>query len=745
MNMKRIFAINLLLIFAIASLSSSTDAAVVDDMPDIPSLIGYAPNRIVVKFDPLVRQKMDKGAFSRGRTGILALDQVGVRHGVSRIRSQFPGAKKKIYKGRVIDLAGWHKVKFSGKVDVMAAVKEYKAMPGVIDAQPVSIHAVYQDPNDQFYDTLYNSDGISQWHLPKINAPQAWDIEAGNPNIIVAILDTGVRHFQKDLGGVNASYNSPTEVDGNMWVNWAEKGGIAGVDDDNNGYIDDWIGWDFIETTDDSMFLYCYPEDFLALGEEGEDCGVEDNDPRDFHGHGTHCAGNVSAMNNNGEAVASVAGGWGDGGLIQSGDGVKVMSLRIGWSAIYLGLVEVGVVAMDYAAEALYYASNNGATIASCSWGSENTGGIQDAIDYFLASGGLIFKAAGNDGIDNADYMAGREDVITVAATDHNDCKAEFSNYGTWVDISAPGVEIWSLFHFHYDPPQDYVTAMDGTSMSTPLAAGVAALIWSQNPGWSAEQVKQTLYDTADEIDSLACNSSYAGKLGAGRINAYQAVLAEPSSPPVAEFTATPTSGNTPLIVSFTDQSTGTIDSYSWDFGDGGTSNQQNPSHTYLAAETYAVSLSVQGPHGVDTETKMNFVNVTTTQPEVRVESLYTGRYETTGKGRNKTTSFAQVSSFNQGDEVVIRAYVTDTTGQHLRNAVVDIAITGPEITNLITEPSDGNGEAEAKWKTSAPKGKKKRQVGSTSSGTYTATVTNVTASGYTWDGAGTSTTFHIQ
>jgi len=748
MGIKRIFAINLVLLFAIASLSFGADVAVVDEeRPDIPSFVGYVPNRIVVKLDPSIIRMMDKGALPHGRMGIPAFDRVGTGLGVKSIRPQFPGAQRRIYKGRAIDLAGWHRVKFAGKVDVLAVVEEYKAIPGVIDAQPVSIHTVYKDPNDQFYDTQFNTDGISQWHLPKIMAPEAWDIETGKSNITVAILDTGVRYFQKDLGGVDADLSNPTAVDGNMWVNWAEKNGTAGEDDDGNGYVDDWVGWDFVETAYDYPFysIYCYPNDFPFIGDEGEDCGVADNDPRDFNGHGTHCAGSVSAMNNNGEAVASVAGGWGNGSLEQSGNGVKVMSLRIGWSAIYdfwpFGIFEVGLVAMDYAAQALYYAANNGARIASCSWGSENTGGIEDAINYFLASGGLIFKAAGNDGSEAADYMAGREDVITVAATDHYDCKADFSNYGAWVDVSAPGVEIWSLFHWHYDPVPDYVTAMDGTSMSAPLAAGVAALIWSKNPGWSTEQVTQILYENADEIDSLDCNSTYAGKLGAGRINAYQAVYAEPSFPPVAEFTATPTSGDAPLAVDFTDLSTGAISHCLWDFGDGETSVDQSPSHTYTNVGTYTVSLTVSGSDGNDTETKTDFINVTERQAEVGVQKLETGKYETTGKGRNKTTEFILTTSFKAGDEVMIRATVVDASAGPLANVTVDIEISGPETTSLTSELSNNDGVAEAKWKTSP---QRKKRSG-TAPGFYTATVTNVTADGYAWDEVPMSTPFEIQ
>ncbi|MHA1940006.1 MAG: S8 family serine peptidase, partial [Candidatus Thorarchaeota archaeon] len=464
--MKRILVMTLLLLLITASTNLAVEVPTRDvEKPNVPSFLGYAENRIVVKFDPSVIRMMDKANLIHGRTGIPDLDQVGTRHGVASIRPQFPGARRKTYKGRVIDLAGWHKIRFHGKVDALDVVERYKRIPGVIDAQPVGIHTVYKTPNDPDYP--------SQWHLPKIQAPEAWDFETGNPDIVVAILDTGVRYFHKDLGGANASYSQdfdPANVDGNIWVNEDEVNG-DGIDNDSNGFVDDKIGWDFVQSTADPFFI-CHSD---------EDCIGADNDPRDFNGHGTHCAGIVAAMNNNSEAVASVAGGWGNGLPESSGNGVKVMPLRIGWTALYFGLIEVGVVAMDYAAEAMYYAADNGARIASCSWGSENTGGIGAAIDYFLASGGLVFKAAGNDGTSTADYMGSRTDVINVAATDRIDCKASFSNYGAWVDISAPGVDINSLFHDYNDPTNDTVTSLNGTSMATPLAASVAALIWSQN------------------------------------------------------------------------------------------------------------------------------------------------------------------------------------------------------------------------------------------------------------------------
>jgi subtilisin family serine protease len=198
---------------------------------------------------------------------------------------------------------------------------------------------------------------------------------------------------------------------------------------------------------------------------------------------------------------------------------------------------------MDLVAEALVYAANNGARIASCSFESSNSGGVGVAIDYFVANGGLIVKAANNDGNQTADYMCGRSDVISVASTGPDDCVVSWSNYGAWVDISAPGEGIYSLYHDHDDPQNDYVAAFDGTSTSAPLVAGVAALIWSRHPQWTATQVEEQLYNSADDIYGLSCNTSYVGKLGAGRINAFNAVNTNGAATGVGDRSVQPHDG----------------------------------------------------------------------------------------------------------------------------------------------------------------------------------------------------------
>jgi len=494
---------------------------------------GWLPGHLVVRLDSLLMVIIDKTAAARtGLTGIERLDQLGRQLQVKSLVQQFPLARKCYYQDRLIDLSGWFRVTFNNLIAVENVRDLYARIPGVSEVQPIGIHSVDRIPNDGFF--------TQQWHLRQsadhdIDAPEAWDYYTGNPEIIVGVLDSGVRYYHKDLGGATASYNSPLNSRGNMWINAGElTGGVGnGIDDDGNDYIDDWIGWDFVTgVTGGGGYLLV----------SGEDYNTPDNNPSDFNGHGTHCAGNVSAINNNGYATAAAAGGWGNGTQQINANGVRVMALRIGYSMTYRGQ-EYGFVQMDFAAQALQYAADNGARIVSCSWGSSNSGGIAAAIDYFLAAGGLIFKAAGNDGNSTADYICNRGDanIISVAATDSNDLKASFSNYGTWVDISAPGVDILSSYHVHSDPQNDYVATISGTSMSTPITASAAALIWSANPSLSTELVRQILFNGAENIDAL--NPSYAGLLGVGRVNAFRP-LQDPSLPVELEtFTARHDSG----------------------------------------------------------------------------------------------------------------------------------------------------------------------------------------------------------
>lgn len=465
-------------------------------------------DEFIIQFAPHVIASLELfNLGGDGRTGLEDIDALCATHGVSKFRSLFSATTPKALVGVALpDLSGFTVITIDlNQTSLDAAMRAFSNDASVIHVEPIGMHPIYAISNDTNFST--------QWHLNQtsdkdIDAPEAWDIQNGDPSQIVAVLDTGVRYYHRDLGGANASSTNPTATDGNIWINTAEKNGTAGVDDDSNGFVDDWVGYDFVS----AAIATCYT---------GEDCTTADNDPRDFNGHGTHCAGIVGALNNNGYAVASPAGGFGNGTLVATGDGARVMCLRVGHSSLSGGS-EVGYVRMDYCASALQYAANNGARIATCSWGSSNTGGIAAACDYFIAAGGLIFKAAGNSNNSTADYMCARTDVYSVAATDSSDVRASFSSYGTWVDIAAPGVNIYSTYHNHAVPASDYVASMSGTSMATPLVAGVAANLWSHFPTWTRAQVWDRLRTTTESIDAL--NPSFAGQLGSGRVNLHRAL-----------------------------------------------------------------------------------------------------------------------------------------------------------------------------------------------------------------------------
>jgi subtilisin family serine protease len=404
------------------------------------------------------------------------------------------------------DLSGYMALTIDlARTTLADAITEFAVDPNVLSVEPVNTEPVYGVPNDPSFP--------SQWSLAAtsdkdIDAPEAFVISTGQSNITVAVLDTGVRYFHRDLGGLTASLGNPEFTRGNMAVNMAERNGTPGVDDDLNGYIDDWIGWDFLSDP--------------APAWPGEDAGDEDNDPRDFNGHGTHCAGIIGAMNNNGYGVASPAGGWNSGSESVVGNGVRILPLRVGYSGVDAQNNETGRIVMLSAAEALYYAANNHARIASLSFGSSNSAGFASAVNYFLAAGGIIFHAAGNNNDSVADYLDSRTDVFNVAALDANDAKASFSTFGPFVDISAPGVGIVSTYHDHANPATDTVASLSGTSMATPLVAGIAANVWSHYPWMTAAQVWSDLVSTADKID--AANPNFAGMLGAGRVNLRRAL-----------------------------------------------------------------------------------------------------------------------------------------------------------------------------------------------------------------------------
>ncbi len=337
----------------------------------------------------------------------------------------------------------------------------------------------------------------------------AWNLSKGNPDVIVAVIDQGVKFDHEDLKA-------------NMWVNGGEIPG-NGIDDDGNGYIDDIYGFNFIDnsgiiTTSSTL------------------------------SHGTHVAGTIAAVNNNGIGVNGIAGGSG------KGDGVKIMSLQS------LGSSDSGNsgAGIGGTVRAMKYAADNGAVICQNSWGynqklSWNTwtrssfGALRRAMDYFIKyagvdengnqsgpmKGGIIIFAAGNEAVGYDSYPAADENVISVAAHSYAGDAAIYTNYGSWIDISAPGGDTYvdSRYGGVYSTlvGEDGGSAygyMQGTSMACPHVSGACALAVSyyygaeKRQGLTPDKLKAALLSSAAPF-SGSLSSAYEGKMGVGKLDTY--------------------------------------------------------------------------------------------------------------------------------------------------------------------------------------------------------------------------------
>jgi thermitase len=309
--------------------------------------------------------------------------------------------------------------------------------------------ASYVEPNMKVQVQLVPNDPYwsLQWGPQKIEADSAWDTTVGNSSILVAVVDTGIDYNHPDLA---ANY-MPFGYD---WVNM-------------------------------------------------------DPDPLDDCGHGTHCAGIIAAVLNNGLGIAGIAQ-------------VRIMAEKVldAWGSGY----------WDWIANGIIDATNHGAKIISMSLGGYGDSELlHDAVRYAYDSGVLVVAAAANDNTDMKSYPAAYDEVIAVAATDQYDEKASFSNWGDWIELAAPGVNIYSTM------PTYYVTLnsmgyfmnydyLSGTSMACPHVAGVAALVWSRYPDKTRDWVRMWLRYTADDLGDPGFDTFY----GYGRVNARKAVELSP-------------------------------------------------------------------------------------------------------------------------------------------------------------------------------------------------------------------------
>jgi serine protease len=404
---------------------------------------------LIVKLKPEYRQ------FSRvNSVAVPSLNRVLNTIGAISINKKFPSkqqpaAERNSFGQKLVDLSLIYEIKYSSNQSVEKIVNSILRTGVVAYAEPKYLPRLCYTPNDPNL-------GL-QYYLTKIQAQAAWDISKGDTNVVIGITDTGTDINHPDLEpNIKYNYNDP----------------IDGIDNDADGYVDNFRGWDL---------------------------GENDNNPNvNASTHGSHVSGCAAATSDNAIGVAS------------PGFNCKFLAVKI---ADATG-------ALTEAYEGITYAADAGCQIINCSWGGGGGGSFgQDVIDYAtINKNALVVAAAGNDNNEIAFFPASYNYVLSVGSTTNSDAKSSFSNYGAFLDVCAPGSNIYTAMS---DNTYGY---MSGTSMASPITAGCAAVVLSQNPTFNALQIGEQLRVTSDNIYTVPSNGVYQNKLGKGRVNLFRAL-----------------------------------------------------------------------------------------------------------------------------------------------------------------------------------------------------------------------------
>jgi subtilisin family serine protease len=426
----------------------------------------YAPGRTIIQFKPELRSALHSRIYETGKIGNPAFDTTASRFGFYRVerllRDPNLPADVQPYGLDLIYVAY-----FPESVPVEEVNQTLGHLPTVESAEPDLKLEPCRTPNDSIYP--------QETHLTQINAASAWDITIGDTTTIIADPDIGVWWMHEDIQP-NLWINEKEDINHNGRFDTTDAGSggdLNGIDDDDNGYVDDVIGWNFGNNTNNP---------FRTQGS----------------GHGTATWGIASAATDNHLGIASLA-----------------------WHCRGMGLCIAdaqGYIYTSYAQGALYYALAKGACVASMSWGSYSTmGSFYNVLKYCHDHGMQLCGGAGNDHKDTPFYPAAYDIVIGVGGTDTNGKPWSSTNFGTWIDVCSPAVNVWTTSQGGgYGPTS-------ATSFCTPIVAGLAALVRSANPRLKASQRDSIIFATCTPISDTLYDQ---GKLGNGQINAGAAVAA---------------------------------------------------------------------------------------------------------------------------------------------------------------------------------------------------------------------------
>ncbi len=577
--MKKVYW-TLVAIFVVAALGGCVnDPTEMENVPDMSAgsrkILTSAEaeaGELLVKFSKESIAAVEAGVTrsESTRTGIQPFDAALKEISAVSVERVIPVVEQHEADARASGLHRWYRVRFNDQVSLDEAARKLAAVEDVevvqydgyvarnfTEMSAVPYNNVWSSDRDQintrsgetpkFNDPMLNK----QWHYKNtgdetlvspikegcdINVEPAWEFCTGDPSIIVAVMDEGVMYKHEDLAA-------------NMWVNQAELNGQKGVDDDGNGYVDDVYGYNFVKDQGDITWT----------------------DPEDS-GHGTHVAGTISAVNNNGIGVCGIAGGSGNN------DGVKIMSIQI-FAGRYQSTISRNV-------DAIYYATSMGASILQCSWGLMS-GAINsdeqyldersieaNAFAHFIntkrpgspLNGGIIIFAAGNEA-GACGYPAAYPSVVCVTSLSTDFTPSVFTNYGMPADIAAPGGDLY--YHKNLSDAGQILSTVprldgmyaykSGTSMSCPHVSGVAALALSYakklGKTFEPDEFRSMLLASVNDIDSYLTGiktyipytdtdtgigfdgsmemADYRGKMGSGIIDAYKMLMAVRGTPAV--------------------------------------------------------------------------------------------------------------------------------------------------------------------------------------------------------------------